>query len=240
MPATHREEAMRQIELNDACAHADAMARAVACELERTLASKENACLAIAGDRLPLPLFKALQQRALPWDRISVMLVDERMVPLGHSDSNARLVCDTLLREAAARASFQPPVPSFCMEIDEIDTSAVVSELNRNYRQPDVVVLAMGDDGHTASLFADAPELPVGLSLTEPAGYLALNPRAAPHRRVSLNLSALLGARRVLLSFSGPWKKQVFDAATMEPTPMLPVSYLLHQDSTPVDVYWTQ
>lgn len=231
---------MRQIELNDACAHADAMARAVACELERTLASQEDACLAIAGDRLPLPLFKALQQRALPWDRISVILVDERMVPLGHTDSNARLVCDALLREAASCASFQPPVPSFCMEIDDIDTSAVVSELNRNYRQPDVVVLAMGDDGHTASLFADAPELPVGLSLTEPAGYLALNPRAAPHRRVSLNLSALLGARRVLLSFSGPWKKQVFDAATMEPTPMLPVSYLLHQDSTPVDVYWTQ
>ncbi|ODV42846.1 6-phosphogluconolactonase [Cupriavidus sp. UYMMa02A] len=231
---------MRQIELNDACAHADAMARAVACELERTLATKDEACLAISGDRLPMPLFKALQQRPLPWDRVSVMLVDERMVPLGHTDSNARHVCDVLLREEASRASFQPPVPTFCTEIGEIDASAVVAELNRNYRQPDVVVLGMGDDGHTASLFADAPELPVGLSLTEPPGYLALSPRAAPHRRVSLNLSALLGARRVLICFSGPWKKQVFDAATMEPTPMLPVSYLLHQDSTPVDVYWTQ
>ncbi|MGN5476178.1 6-phosphogluconolactonase [Cupriavidus basilensis] len=104
---------MRQIELNDACAHADAMARAVACELERTLATKDEACLAISGDRLPMPLFKALQQRPLPWDRVGVMLVDERMVPLGHTDSNARHVCDVLLREEASRASFQPPVPTF-------------------------------------------------------------------------------------------------------------------------------
>lgn len=230
---------MRQIELNDAAAHVEAMARAVACELERALSEKDRACLAVSGGCSPLPLFEALQQRPLPWDRVSVVLVDERMVPLDHTDSNARLVCDALLRQAASRASFQPPVPPFCTEIDEIDASAVVTGLNRNYRQPDLVILGMGDDGHTASLFPDAPELPDGLSLAEPPGYLALSPRAAPHRRVSLNLSALLGARRVLLGFSGPWKKQVFDAATLEPTPMLPVSYLLHQKRTPVDVYWT-
>jgi 6-phosphogluconolactonase len=230
---------MRQIELNDAAAHVEAMARAVACELERTLADQDQACLAVSGGRSPLPLFEALQQRPLPWDQVSVVLVDERMVPLRHADSNARLVCDALLRQAASRASFQPPVPPFCTEIGEIDASAVVAELNRTYRQPDLVILGMGDDGHTASLFPDAPELHDGLSLAEPPGYLALSPRAAPHRRVSLNLSALLAARRVMLGFSGQWKKQVFDAATLAPTPILPVSYLLHQDDTPVDVYWT-
>jgi len=231
---------MRQIELNDAEAHIKALVRAVACELEHTLADKGHACLAVSGGRSPLPLFDAMQRLTLGWDHVSVVLVDERMVPLGHTDSNARLVCDTLLRGAAAQASFRPPVPPFCADIGEIDSSAVVSELNRNYRQPDLVILGMGEDGHTASLFPDAPELHAGLSLDEPPGYLALSPRAAPHRRVSLNLSALLGARRILLGFSGAWKKQVFDAATMEPTPMLPVSYVLHQDRTPVDVYWTQ
>jgi 6-phosphogluconolactonase len=229
---------MRQIELNDANAHVGALVRAIACELERTLSDKGQVCLAVSGGRSPLPLFAALQQQSLDWDRVSVTLVDERMVPFSHEDSNARLVCDTLLRNAAAQAVFLPPVPPYCAEIADIDTSAVVAELNRTYRQPDVVVLGMGEDGHTASLFADAPELPAGLSLSEAPGYLALSPRAAPHKRVSLNLSALLGARRVLLGFSGAWKKQVFDAATLEPTPALPVSYLLHQDRTPVDVYW--
>jgi 6-phosphogluconolactonase len=231
---------MRLIEPEDAAAHVEAMAQAVAGELERTLSEKGHACLAVSGGRSPLPLFEALQQRALPWDRVSVMLVDERLVPLGHSDSNARLVCDRLLRQAASRASFQPPVPPFCTEIDQIDAAEVVADLNRTYRQPDLVILGMGEDGHTASLFPDAPELHEGLSLNGQPGYLALSPRAAPHRRVSLNLSALLRASRVLLGFRGPWKKQVFDAATLEPTPMLPVSYLLHQQSTPVDVYWTQ
>jgi len=143
-------------------------------------------------------------------------------------------------RNVAAKAVFLPPVPPYCGEVDDIDTSAVVADLNRIYRQPDIVVVGMGEDGHTASLFADAPELKAALSLEMDPGYLSLSPRAAPHKRVSLNLSALLGARRVLLGFSGAWKKEVFDAAALELTPVLPVSYLLHQDRTPVDVYWAK
>lgn len=229
---------MRHIELNDGNVHVSALVHGIARELERTLAKKGDACLAVSGGQLPVPVFVALQQQPIRWDRVNVMLVDERMVPLSHADSNARLVCDVLLRNSAAQAAFLPPVPLYCADISDIDTSSVVAQLNRSYRQPDVVVLGMGEDGHTASLFPDAPELEVALSLAEAPGYLALSPRAAPHKRVSLNLRALLGARRVLLAFSGVWKRHVFGAATLQPSPAWPVSYLLHQTHTPVDVYW--
>ncbi|WP_231909705.1 6-phosphogluconolactonase [Cupriavidus nantongensis] len=226
------------IEINGGNDYVTALVQAIACEIERTLGVNGHACLAVSRDRSSVPVFAALRQQQLGWDRVRVILADERMVPLNHADSNASSVCDILLRNAAAKAEFLPPVPPYCFEIDEIHTSAVVAELNRSYRQPDIVMLGMGEDGHIASLFADAPELKAALSAEKDPGYLSLSPRAAPHRRVSLNLSALLGARRIILGFSGVWKKQVFDAAALELTPVLPVSYLLHQNRTPVDVYW--
>ena len=103
----------------------------------------------------------------------------------------------------------------------------------------DVVVLGMGDDGHTASLFPGSAELAAGLDPAAPPGCLAVHAPAAPHARLSLNLAALLDSRRICVQISGAHEWQVYELARAAgPVAAMPIRALLRQDAVPVDVYW--
>ncbi|CAJ0786326.1 hypothetical protein LMG7141_01772 [Ralstonia condita] len=226
--------------LADPAAQAKALAEAIASTLTHVINEQGRACLAVSGGRSPIALFAALRVQPLRWADVAVTLVDERAVPPEHADSNARLVHEHLLKDAAAAARFFPLVLPTHVHGGSVDVDACVATANDPFQQPDVVVLGMGDDGHTASLFPDAPELADGLDRARAPAYLPVRPPAAPHRRISLNLSALCAARRLFLSISGPVKRTVFDTATQGGTqPALPVSYVIHQREVPLDVYWT-
>jgi 6-phosphogluconolactonase len=103
----------------------------------------------------------------------------------------------------------------------------------------DAVVLGMGDDGHTASLFPCSAQIAGALDLTVPAGVLAVHPVSAPYARLSLNRSALLMARRIFIQITGASKWAVYQRA-LQPGPVaeLPVRAVLHQQSVPVEVHW--
>ena len=232
--------AMRWHAVPDAAAQVQALAAAIANTLTHVIEEQGSACLAVSGGRSPIALFAALRVLPLRWADVSITLVDERAVPPGHADSNARLVREHLLQDAAAAARFFPLVLSPHVHGESVDVDACVATANDPFQQPDVVILGMGDDGHTASLFPDAPELDEGIDRTHAPAYLPVRPGAAPHRRISLNLSALCAARRLFLSISGPVKRGVFDEAAQGGAQRaLPVSYVIHQREVPLDVYWT-
>ena len=216
------------------------LADAVADTLTRVIGTHGSACLAVSGGRSPIPLFAALRTRPLRWADVAITLVDERAVPPDHADSNARLVREHLLQDAAAAARFFPLVLSPHVHGGSVDVEACVATANDPFQQPDVAILGMGDDGHTASLFPDAAELGEGIDRARPPAYLPVRPGAAPHRRISLNLSALCAARSLFLAIGGEAKRAVFDrAAQGEAQHALPVSYVIHQREVPLDVYWT-
>lgn len=224
----------------DAAAQVTALANAIANALTQQIDAQGSACLAVSGGRSPIALFAALRVLPVCWADVSITLVDERAVPPEHADSNARLVHEHLLQEAAAAARFFPLVLSPHVHGGSVDVDACVATANDPFQQPDVVILGMGDDGHTASLFPDAAELEAGIDRTQPPGYLPVRPGTAPHRRISLNLSALCAAQRLFLSITGPVKRAVFDAAAQGAAQRaLPVSYVIHQREVPLDVYWT-
>jgi 6-phosphogluconolactonase len=104
----------------------------------------------------------------------------------------------------------------------------------------DVVVLGMGQDGHTASLFPGSMALARGLDPAAPPACIAVNALVAPHARVSLNLAALLDSRRIVLHIEGDAKWAVYQRARTPGAPAeLPIRAILQQKEVPVDVYWS-
>ncbi|MFV8835670.1 6-phosphogluconolactonase [Aquisalimonas sp.] len=210
---------------------------AVTTALNTGLEYSPRASLVVSGGNTPVPLFRALSATELPWTRIDVILADERWVAPDHDDSNERLVRETLLQGNAAGARFTPlktPAPS-----PEAGARECEERLRRLSWPLDVVVLGMGSDGHTASLFPHTPALAAGL---DPAGSqlcIPVTPEAAPHARMSLTLPAILNARYLALHITGADKWDVYrQALAGEDAHAMPVRAVLHQHSTPVHVYW--
>jgi len=111
-----------------------------------------------------------------------------------------------------------------------------LSEMPRPF---DVVVLGMGDDGHTASLFPGEAGLTAGLDAGAPPGCLEMHSPAAPRLRLSLNLAALLDARRICVQIMGAQKWQVYQRARAAGDEAeLPIRAIFQQGAVPVDVYW--
>ncbi|AGW95137.1 MULTISPECIES: 6-phosphogluconolactonase [Cupriavidus] len=212
---------------------AEALAISISNALELAIRVNGWAVLAVSGGRSPVAMFERLRYRPVRWEAVTVTLVDERVVPPDHPDSNAALVRAHLLREAAGSAAFLPLIAD---AQDAAEPEQAVARANRAFRQPNVVVLGMGEDGHTASLFPDAPELESALSDPTP-GYVITHPAAAPHARITLNLAALLAAERAFLAVSGATKAEVLERALQGPTPELPVSLVVSRHRHGFDVF---
>jgi len=217
---------------------AEALAGRIAAELSRAIEARGKASLVVSGGRTPLALFEQLRQQPLPWSAVWITLADERWVPPDSPDSNEGLVRQGLLQGPASEAHFVGlwnPAPT-----PEAGQAACAKALEALPRPFEVVVLGMGDDGHTASLFPKAPQLAAALDLEGQALCLPIDPVTAPHPRMTLTLPALLASRWIVLHLVGETKWQVYQqASTPGPVNELPVRAVLQQTKVPIDVYWS-
>jgi 6-phosphogluconolactonase len=224
---------------DDNASLAPALAAAVAEDLRAALATAPAATLAVSGGRSPVPVFEALREADLDWARVVVTLVDERWVPETDPASNAALVKTHLLQGKAAAARFLPLYTGDASAAaGEASLAEALADLPRPFA---ALILGMGDDGHTASLFPASPNLEAGLALGGTADdtppCLAQVGAVAPAERISLTLPWILDARRIYLQFGGAAKVKVFNAAQAGPNRQYPVSFVLAQTKTPVTVF---
>jgi 6-phosphogluconolactonase len=199
------------------------LARDVASALQKRIAVEGRATLAVSGGITPTLLFDRLSAVALPWAQVTVTLVDERQVPETSDRSNARLVKMHLLQDKAAAAAFVPLFP---------DATAAA------LLQPDVVVLGMGNDGHTASFFPGGDTLAEAINPATQERLIALTAPGSGGPRITFTLPVLLKAEHMMLHIEGAEKYATFEKAMGDgPVEEMPVRAVL-RSSTPITVYW--
>ena len=158
--------------------------------------------LAVSGGRTPWAMLRALASRDLPWQRVKVLQVDERVVPAGSSDRNLEHLRDSLLTNAPL-----PPENLYPMPVDDSDLEAATARYQRTIEalagSPpvlDLVHLGLGPDGHTASLVPGDPVL----ELTDAS--VGITNAYQDHRRMTLTYPVLDRARAILFVVTGEEK----------------------------------
>jgi len=209
------------------------LADTVAAALRAAVAARGQASLLVSGGKSPIPFFHALSQQALPWAQVWISLADERWLPPDAADANARLVAEHLLTGPAAAARFIPLKSD--AETPEAGLAVSTAALAQIPRPFDVVVLGMGEDGHTASLFPGAAGIEAALAPAGSASLVAIDPPAAPYPRISLTVPALLDTRLLLLALQGQKKEQVYREALTAPE-RHPIGVILRHRRSPMIV----
>lgn len=216
-----------------------ALAEHIANALRAAIAARGQASLAVSGGKSPIPMFEALREQDMDWAKVTVVLVDERVVPRDHADSNTALVARHLLQGRASAAHFLP----FFRELAPKFNAEVLDALVRDAEERiaslpwplDVAVLGMGEDAHTASLFPAAPGYARAIATDQRLAWVV--PDTAPHARISFTLSALLAARELVLSIAGENKLAVYRRAAQQADAALPISLVINQTQTPLSVW---
>lgn len=191
------------------------LAQAVSDFLRKRLAEAERVSLVVSGGSTPMPFFTALSHKDLDWHRVDVLLADERWVEEADPASNTRLVKETLLQHKAAAARFLSLKQAGATPADGLD--AVKAELAGLSLPLDVVILGMGNDGHTASLFPDAEELPHAMDPECGDIVAAMAPPSQPQKRITLTWPVLRDARFIALHLKGMDKLDTLKKALETP-----------------------
>ncbi|MGP0172514.1 6-phosphogluconolactonase [Pseudomonas sp. NCHU5208] len=212
---------------------AKAQAEQVAAALREAVAERGHATLVVSGGRSPVAFFQALSAQALPWNKVLVSLADERWVPVSHADSNEALVRRHLLQGPAAEAHLL----GLYRSAGSLEQAAELTEQALRELPPiDVLVLGMGTDGHTASLFPGSPNLPQALQADCPRRCLPMLAPSVPHQRLTLTLPVLKAARLQILAIEGQNKLAVLEQALQQRDPhSMPINAFI---DAPLNIYW--
>ena len=204
--------------------------------LSRRLARAGAATLAVSGGSTPVRFFECLSHKDLDWPRVTVVLADERWVPETDAASNTALVKKWLLQNRAAGArlvSLIEPGQGAQQALPLLE-----QRLKQLALPLDVLVLGMGNDGHTASLFPDAPELPFALSAPAGERVAIMTPPSQLQTRSTLTLPVLESAGFTALLLRGEEKLSAFRRAAEAPGEVsdMPVRAFL---KTGLTIYWS-
>lgn len=199
----------------------------LASEISKNLSHCDHVSIALPGGSTPGPIFDTLSGADLKWDRVHVLLTDERLVPAHHPRSNERLLRERLLRDRAAAAHFVRLVPEPGQEMEEL-AERLAPELPLS-----ILVLGMGADMHTASLFPTSPQLEAALALDAPP-LMQVDAPEGLEPRITLTAPVLKGAMATHIVITGTQKRAALDAARSLIPERAPVAAVL-RDAT---VHW--
>jgi 6-phosphogluconolactonase len=213
---------MQFIEYADAELMMMDLANVLAGQLRQALSLGERASLAVPGGTTPGPIFDSLCAVDIDWDRVDVLLTDERWVPETSDRSNTRLLRQRLLTNRAAAARLVPLYADTATPEESLDIlqAGIAATLPLS-----VVLLGMGLDMHTASIFPGADRLDD--ALTGAALLVPMRAPGAPEPRITLSAAVLNGAMSRHIVITGAAKREAFERAKGLPPAEAPVAAVL-------------
>jgi 6-phosphogluconolactonase len=212
-------------------------AEMVSANLRAAIGARGSALIGLSGGATPRNFLSQLSLQKLDWSCVTVTLCDDRWVPPNNDRSNEYLLRETLLRNEAAAAKFVP------LYLESKDPETALPQVTANIVKLalpfDVVVLGMGSDGHTASLFPGGDHLSEALRRDNLTRVLPMRAPDAPEPRITLTLSALTSTRAMYLHIEGADKKAVFDRAMSADTrERAPIRSVLESSPVTPGIFW--
>jgi 6-phosphogluconolactonase len=216
----------------------DALATEIASQLKEQLKENNQAKLLLSGGSTPINLYAKLSHYDLDWSKVLVGLVDERYVPIDDKNSNERLIKSSLIQNKASDAQFIGMV----FDTDDSDENLRQAEAQNSpfSEENTCVILGMGTDAHTASLFPGDANSLIGLQNIEGRSPLVctISPNE-PKQRISFTLEALLNTKRLFLYITGTEKLNLFAEAKEKHDPIqYPISSFIHQEQKQLELFW--
>jgi 6-phosphogluconolactonase len=185
------------------------LANQIAHELSAALHHQDRVSLSVPGGTTPGPIFDTLSAVDLDWSRVDVVLNDERWVPENSERSNTRLLKARLFQGFAAKATLLPLYAAAETPEERLDELAAGLE---KALPLSVLLLGMGADMHTASLFPGADNLDLALSNDAPV-LVAMRAPGAAEPRITLSAPVLKSAVSVHIVITGDEKRQALEVA---------------------------
>ena len=179
----------------------------IAREMLQAIDKRGQFTIAFSGGRSPLPLFRKLSELALPWDKVHVFQVDERIAPDGDENRNFTSLKACLLDHVSIPSPQIHPIPVALIPLSQAAQSyeALLIAHNGSPPQLDVIHLGMGEDGHTASLIPLDPALDISDS------YVAISQDYNHFKRLTLTYGAINAARCILWQITGKNKAPMLE-----------------------------
>ena len=224
-------------EHDDADAFAEAIAGDIGFIIESALDARAAALLALSGGNTPIKAYEKLAQMKFDWKKVTIFPVDDRLVKVDSPLSNAGMLARIFLPKGARVVPLGADNPDY-----KAAGNAADARLQDLPWPPDLVLLGVGGDGHTASIF---PGPDREAALTAPKTRRAIGvmpdplPVEAPVARVTLTRAAILSARTVLITITGQQKRDVLEQAIADgQSSKLPIGRVLAEAEQPIDIHW--
>ena len=203
--------------------------------LKESIKKRGRASMAVSGGNTPKLLFEELSLLNLDWSKVDLTLVDDRWVDSNNEDSNELLVNTHFIKNKAEKVNFVPLKNDAKTAKDGIPLS---EEALKSFTMPfDIVILGMGADGHTASLFPCSDELSKGMDLKTKSLLVATKPKTAPYERISLTAKSIIDAKKVFLHLNGSSKLHTLEEAmNISDSSKMPIYAFLEHG---LDIFWS-
>jgi 6-phosphogluconolactonase len=216
---------------------ADAVAGDVGFIVDSALDARGNSLIALPGGKTPLPIYSRLADKLLGWKKVTIIPTDDRLVPMDDELSNVRAIARVFLPTGARVIPIATEIADYRLAGNSAD-----ARLQDLPWPPDLVWLGMGEEGHTASIFA-GPDLQNALDAPKARRAVGVlpdpMPQDAPVARVTLTRAAILSARTILITITGDAKRALLEQAIADGhSSKLPIGRVLAEAEQPIDIHW--